>query len=92
MSLFPVRGLTRGNTLDVLDEEDLQKNMEVYLLMWHVHCSMSMLSIYIGLNRLPRKVKGIISPSILIIETSNAPKKAFRYRTRHLDKGLSVIL
>ena len=36
MSLFPVRGLTRGNTLDVLDEEDLQKNMEVYLLMRHV--------------------------------------------------------
>ena len=31
MSLFPVRGLTRGNTLDVLDEEDLQKNMEVQI-------------------------------------------------------------
>ena len=29
MSLFPVRGLTRGNTLEVLDEEDIQREMEV---------------------------------------------------------------
>ena len=31
MSLFPVRGLPRGNTLEVLDEEEIQREMEVKL-------------------------------------------------------------